>query len=141
MHYSCIVAVCDVTTCSHMTKKYSRYLCSSVSDIVGILKANFQGVQVASVTVCWLKLSVMVRVALTSLDLLVIDYCIVTRLNHCLSFRYSCYRKSYTSFVFCQSIGNREIFIFICPSLSLVNWAVFSLSFHRCWFTTLNQRK
>ena len=52
MHYSCIVAVCDVTTCSHMTKKYSWYLCISVSDIVGILKANFQGVQVASVTVC-----------------------------------------------------------------------------------------
>ena len=68
-------------------------------------------------------------------------YCIVIRLNHCPPPRQDWYKKSYTCLVFSLSISNWEIFSFICPYLSLVNCAVFSLSFYPFWYTTLNQRK
>ena len=68
-------------------------------------------------------------------------YCIITRLNHRPPLRQGLYKISYTSRVFCQPIGNQEIFSFICPYLSLINWAVFSLIFHPYWLTALNQRK
>ena len=66
-------------------------------------------------------------------------YCIVTRLNPLP--RQGLYKKSYTCHVYCQPIGNREIFSFICPYLSLVKWAMFSPSFHPHWNTTLNWGK